>query len=383
MFAVGWAQWRGTEWGDEAPWIPPTEDEDFIEVKAKGRHRRMASLSRPDRSQSQKGLFRHFQLTIPLRSFRRLFLIVAWWTWDFKKTSTLGLIIDCGRGLTAYYFFSEWIDVCPNTLVRHMPRSGSDHCPLLIQLQPQASTTPSSFRFQNMWCRHPGFMQCVGPDGFNALFYQKCWDIIKDDVFEAVADFLAGAPLPKSFTSTSIILIPKVKTPTSWGEFRPISLCNTTNKILTKLLNDRLKPWLPLLISSNQSGFVPSRLIGDNILLAQDIIHSIGAHRDDWNVALKLDMAKAYDRIDWNFLQTMLARLGFLDLWLRLISHCTQHCWFSVMVNGDVCGFFQSTRGLRQGDPLSPTLFLLAAEYLSRGLNKLFGNDSSLAFMGS
>ncbi|KAL0449565.1 UNVERIFIED_CONTAM: hypothetical protein Slati_1512900 [Sesamum latifolium] len=115
------------------------------------------------------------------------------------------------------------------------------------------------------------------PDGFNTLFYHKCWDIIHDDIFAATLDFLAGTPLPKSFTTTSIIIISKVKTPTSWNEFLPTSLCNTTNKILTKLLNDRLKSWLPYLISPNQSGFIPSWLIGDTI-------HSIGAHRDDWNV---------------------------------------------------------------------------------------------------
>ncbi|KAL0361196.1 UNVERIFIED_CONTAM: hypothetical protein Sradi_3804100 [Sesamum radiatum] len=94
----------------------------------------------------------------------------------------------------------------------------------------------------------------VGPDGFNARFYQACWEVVKFDILEAIEDFLKDTPLPLSFTAMSIVLILKVKNPSQWNEFRPISLCNTTNKLLTKLLNDRLKPLLPSLIVPNQMG---------------------------------------------------------------------------------------------------------------------------------
>ncbi|KAL0421040.1 UNVERIFIED_CONTAM: hypothetical protein Slati_3126900 [Sesamum latifolium] len=126
--------------------------------------------------------------------------------------------------------------------------------------------------------------------------------------------------------------------------------------------------------------FIPTRLIRDNILLAQEVMHSIGLGKNDWNVVLKRDMATAYDRVDWDFLQAMLARF---PLWLRLIANCTQHCWFSVMVNGGLSGFFKSSRGLWQGDPLSLTLFVLASKYLSRGLSKLFDENRLLGFVGS
>ncbi|KAL0410662.1 UNVERIFIED_CONTAM: hypothetical protein Slati_3655900 [Sesamum latifolium] len=99
----------------------------------------------------------------------------------------------------------------------------------------------------------------AGLDGFNALFYQRCWDVIQHDVFDVVEEFMSGTPMPKSFMATFIVFIPKVKNPDRWGDFRPISLCNTTNKIISKLLNERLKPWLTKLISPNQSGFVATR----------------------------------------------------------------------------------------------------------------------------
>ncbi|KAL0404118.1 UNVERIFIED_CONTAM: hypothetical protein Sradi_2052600 [Sesamum radiatum] len=208
-------------------------------------------------------------------------------------------------------------------------------------------------------------------------------EIIYEDVLEAVQHFLSGSTLPLNFTATSISLIPKVKNPTQWSDYRPISLCNTTNKILTKLLNDRIKKILPDLIVPNQSGFVPSRQIHDNILLAQEVIHSISAHKSDWNVAFKLDMAKAYDRVDWEFLKMVLLQLGFPPQLILLVNNCITNCWFSVLINGSLSGFFKSTRGLRQGDPLTPTLFVLAAEYFSRNLNRLMEIDKSLAFKGS
>ncbi|KAL0447866.1 UNVERIFIED_CONTAM: hypothetical protein Slati_1914500 [Sesamum latifolium] len=148
----------------------------------------------------------------------------------------------------------------------------------------------------------------AGPDGFNVFFYQMCWDIIREDVVEAVKDFLSGTSLPIGVTATSIALIPKVKNPSQWSECQPISLCNTS-KILTKLINDRLKLILiAFTYCSKSKRLCTQRLIGDNILLAQEVMHSLSANKKDWNVALKLDMAKAYDRVDWAFLEDRIFR---------------------------------------------------------------------------
>ena len=106
-----------------------------------------------------------------------------------------------------------------------------------------------------------------GPDGFTAVFFQKCWKIMERDMTDAVAKFFGGAYLPRSVTSTSIVLITKKVTPVAWADYRPISLCNVTNKIITKILMARLAPLLSLVISPNQSGFVKGRLLNDNVLL--------------------------------------------------------------------------------------------------------------------
>lgn len=137
----------------------------------------------------------------------------------------------------------------------------------------------------------------AGPDGFSSAFYQSCWEFIKHDVLNAVVDFFQGAPMPQGFTATTISLIPKVEGAQRWADFRPISLCNVSNKIISKLLYSRLSHLVGRLISPNQSGFIPVRNIADNILLAQELTHSLNLPTRGGNVILKLDMAKAYDRV--------------------------------------------------------------------------------------
>ncbi|KAL0291069.1 UNVERIFIED_CONTAM: hypothetical protein Sangu_2547400 [Sesamum angustifolium] len=146
-------------------------------------------------------------------------------------------------------------------------------------------------------------------------------DIIHEDIVGAVQDFLSGTPLSTSITTTSIALIPKVENSSRWSNYRLINLYNTSNKVLTKLLNDKLKTILPSLIIPNQSGFIPQWKTGDNIQLAQEILHSISDNKSDWNVAFKLDKAKVYDRVDWAFLETILLQLGFPEHWVRLIKY--------------------------------------------------------------
>ncbi|XP_042067036.1 uncharacterized protein LOC121810304 [Salvia splendens] len=190
-----------------------------------------------------------------------------------------------------------------------------------------------------------------GPNGFTSLFFQSCRDTVGRDVIAAVGDFFSGAFMPRSFTATMIVLIPKKPNSVTWGDFRPISLCNITNKIITKILASRLAPLLPLVIAPNQSGFIKGRLLSDNALLAQELIHDL-----------------------------VLETMGFSQTWVNMIRRCISSCWFSVLVSGGPAGFFQSSRELRQGDPLSPSLFVLAADYLSRCLYRLNKGDSEMVY---
>lgn len=137
----------------------------------------------------------------------------------------------------------------------------------------------------------------ASPDGFTVLFYQTCWDFVKSDIMAAMMDFFRGTPMPHSFTAMTIVLFPKRPNSEAWIDFRPISLCNVRNKIITKLLTARLALVLPLVVAPNQSGFVKGHLLSDNVLLAQELMQDLDQCRPSPNVAFKLDMAKANDQV--------------------------------------------------------------------------------------
>jgi hypothetical protein len=183
----------------------------------------------------------------------------------------------------------------------------------------------------------------------------------------AVLRILKGQDTPEIINKTFIVLIPKVASPKELGEFRPISLCNVIYKVASKVAANRLKGVLPEIISEEQSAFVPGRLITDNIITAYECLHFMKRSRakKDRFCALKLDMRKAYDRVEWPYLEAIMLRLGFSSAWVSLIMRLVTTVSFSVLFNGVPQEEFRPSRGIRQGDPISPYLFLLAAEGLS------------------
>ncbi|XP_071929043.1 uncharacterized protein [Coffea arabica] len=220
----------------------------------------------------------------------------------------------------------------------------------------------------------------AGPDGFTGKFFTFAWEVVAQDVYNAILSFFCGAELPRFITSTSIVLIPKMPNPQDFSQYRPISLCNFFNKLLSRILADRIAYVLPKIISPQQTGFVKGRNITDNFLLAQEIVSGIGKKNRGGNVVMKLDMSKAYDRVAWDHIIDVLRRFGFGEIFIDLVWRLISNVWFSVILNGASHGFFKSTRGLRQGDPLSPALFIIGAEVLSRGLNNLAMQSGFVGF---
>ncbi|KAL0286161.1 UNVERIFIED_CONTAM: hypothetical protein Sradi_7155500 [Sesamum radiatum] len=145
-------------------------------------------------------------------------------------------------------------------------------------------------------------VKAPGPDGYSSGFFKAAWPIVGEEVTRAVLEFFQTGRLLKQVNATLISLIPKVANPTTVTEFRPISCCNVLYKIITKILVQRMRTVLDLLISPSQNAFVPGRSIGDNILLAQELFQGYNQQHLPPRCALKVDLRKAYDTVEWDFL---------------------------------------------------------------------------------
>ncbi|XP_059292066.1 uncharacterized protein LOC132045491 [Lycium ferocissimum] len=195
-------------------------------------------------------------------------------------------------------------------------------------------------RIQNAegeWLQNINHIASEAIDFYQSIFYQKCWDIVGADM-------------------------------------RPIRLSNFINKVISRVIHDKLEFILPSLISSNPSSFIKGRNIIENVLLTQELVADTRKRGKPGNVIIKLDITKAYDRVSLTYLAQVIKKMGFVEVHVDMVWRLIANNWYSILINGQSHGIFHSTRGIKKGDPLSPALFILAVEVLSTTLNSLFDN---------
>nr|GEU68329.1 RNA-directed DNA polymerase, eukaryota, reverse transcriptase zinc-binding domain protein [Tanacetum cinerariifolium] len=178
-----------------------------------------------------------------------------------------------------------------------------------------------------------------GPGGFSSHFYKKAWNTVGEDECKAVSEFFTNGKL--EINSTIISLVPKIQTPAKVSDYRPITCCNVIYKCISRFLTERIKKGVGKLVSQNQSAFIPHKQIQDNNLISQDLLRGYDRKGGPKRVALKIDLQKAYDTVNWSFLEKILKGFGFHDRMVHWVMTCVTATKFFICVNEKSCGYFK------------------------------------------
>lgn len=188
----------------------------------------------------------------------------------------------------------------------------------------------------------------AGPDGFNSKLLQDQWGVFGPAIIQEVNQFFSTGRMGKGVSRSNLILVPKIEDLTRVGDFRPISVCNVLYKIVSKLLERRLKPFISGLISPSQSAFVPGREIAENVLLLREILHSFNSKNySNSEFCLKVDLSKDFDRMDWGYLEIILPLYGFPPNMENWVMGCVRSAQFTIILNGGGDGVIMPKCGLR------------------------------------
>lgn len=214
-----------------------------------------------------------------------------------------------------------------------------------------------------------GAHKAPGPDGLTPGLLQRYWHVVRESVINFVLTAFTTCHFPVEMNESIITLIPKVKHPEDIKQFRPIALTNVITKIISKVIANRLKGLVGKLVSSNQCAFTPGRQAAENIIITNEIIHTMKKKKGSKGLmAVKIDLEKAYDQVSWPFLRRVLESAGFCPKLVELIMFTVSTASLSIIWNGSCTQSFRPSRGIRQGDPLAPYLFLLCMEVLSQNI---------------
>jgi len=203
-----------------------------------------------------------------------------------------------------------------------------------------------------------------GPDGLNFKFIKHFWETLNPDIIRFLDEFYVNGIFPKGGNASFIALIPKLKDPQTLNDYRPIFLIGHVYKIVAKILANRLKKVLSDIIDERQSAFIRGRHLLHSVLIANEVVEEAKRSQKSCLV-FKVDYEKAYDSVSWKFLAHMMRCLGFCNKWIQWVMGCLHLASISILVNGSPTQEFAPQRGLRQGDPLAPLLFNIAAEGLT------------------